>query len=207
MSFAARNTPEISQEKVDAFYSVAVELQGRMMRQDYSEQKCAIQRMSPAVASFSAANLPIQGERIIAYVEQIGRIEGSVCRTTNDSFDVAILATPRKQSKLAAQLTWLANKHELGLSEDRRHERIAPSNDNAEIRFEDGRTYPCHILDLSVSGAAFEADIRPELGTMLWLGSMQGRVVRQFENGVSMEFTHVQPLDELEERLKTRSAS
>lgn len=202
MSFASRNSSEISQDKAEAFYSVTVDLQGRMMRQDYSEQKCVIQRMSPAIASFSAANLPNTGERIIAYVEQLGRIEGAVCRTSKEGFDVAIHATPRKQSKLAAQLTWLANKHELGVSEDRRHERAAPSNDNAEIRLEDGRAYPCHILDLSVSGAAFEVDIRPELGTKLWLGSMQGRVVRHFDNGVSMEFTHVQPLNELEERLK-----
>lgn len=202
MPFATRNTSEVPQDKVDAFYSVTVDLQGRMMRQDYSEQKCVIQRMSPAIASFAAANLPNHGERIIAYVEQLGRLEGSVCRTTNDGFDVAIIATSRKQSKLAAQLTWLANKHELGVAEDRRHERAAPSNDNAEIRLEDGRTYPCHILDLSVSGAAFEIDVRPEIGSKLWLGSMQGRVVRHFDNGLSMEFTHVQPLNELEERLK-----
>lgn len=202
MPFAARNTTDKSQDKAEAFYSVTVDLQGRMMRQDYSEQKCVIQRMSPAIASFSAANLPNTGERIIAYVEQLGRIEGSVCRTTNESFDVAINATPRKQSKLAAQLTWLANKHELGVSEDRRHDRIAPSNDNAEIRLEDGRTYPCSIIDLSVSGAAFEIDIQPELGVKVWLGSMQGRVVRHFDNGVSIEFLHTQPLNELEERVK-----
>lgn len=202
MPFAARNTPETSKDNAEAFYSVTVDLQGRMMRQDYSEHKCVIKRMSPAIASFSAANLPNTGERIIAYVEQLGRIEGSVNRTTSEGFDVAIHATPRKQSKLAAQLTWLANKHELGVSEDRRHERVAPSKDNAEIRLEDGRTYPCHILDLSVSGAAFEVDIRPEKGAKLWLGSMQGRVVRHFDNGVSMEFTHVQPLNELEDRLK-----
>ncbi|MEW7006839.1 PilZ domain-containing protein [Lentilitoribacter sp. EG35] len=202
MPFSAHNTTETPQDNSDSFYSVTVDLQGRMMRQDYSEQKCVIQRMSPAVASFSAANLPNSGERVIAYVEQLGRIEGSVTRTTKDGFEVAIHATPRKQSKLAAQLTWLANKHELGVSEDRRHERTTPSNDNAEIRLEDGRTYPCHILDLSVSGAAFVVDIRPEVGTKLWLGSMQGRVVRHFDNGLSMEFTHVQPLNELEERLK-----
>ena len=41
---------------------------------------------------------------------------------------MTISATPRKRDKLAAQLTWLANRHILGLPEDRRHGRIAPRN-------------------------------------------------------------------------------
>ena len=35
-----------------------------------------------------------------------------------------ITATSRKREKFTAQLTWLANKHELDLPEDRRHERV-----------------------------------------------------------------------------------
>ena len=36
---------------------------------------------------------------------------------------MTISATPRKRDKLAAQLTWLANRHILNLPEDRRHGR------------------------------------------------------------------------------------
>ena len=41
---------------------------------------------------------------------------------------MTIAATPRKRDKLAAQLTWLANRHILSLPEDRRHGRIVPRN-------------------------------------------------------------------------------
>ena len=41
---------------------------------------------------------------------------------------MTIAATPRKRDKLAAQLTWLANRSTLGLPEDRRHDRIVPRN-------------------------------------------------------------------------------
>lgn len=201
MLSAARKSPETSNDESNTFYSVEVDLQGRMMREDYTEQKCYISKMSPAVAFVVATHLPNQGERVIAYIEQIGRLEGHVLRVMKDGFEVAINATARKQNKLAAQLTWLANKHELGMVEDRRHERAAPRKMNSEIRLEDGRTYPCRILDLSVSGAAFEIDVRPEKGVLVWLGSMQGRVIRHFDSGVSIEFLNIQPIEELESRL------
>ena len=53
---------------------------------------------------------------------------------------VSLKATDRKRDKLAAQLTWIANKHELSLPEDRRHDRFAPRNPRAEIQLQDGRT-------------------------------------------------------------------
>lgn len=201
MLSAARRDIGTENEEANTFYSVSVELQGRMMREDYTEQKCFISKMSPAVAFFEATHLPNHGERIIAYIEQIGRLEGHVIKVAKDGFEVAINATPRKQNKLAAQLTWLANKHELGMEEDRRHDRESPRKMNSEIRLEDGRTYPVRIIDLSVSGAAFEIDVQPESGTLLWLGSMQGRVIRHFETGISIEFLNIQPIEELENRL------
>lgn len=179
-------------ETDSAFYSVQVDLEGRMMREDFSEQKCKVERMSPAAASFICASQPVVGEKIISYIDQLGRLEGIVSNITSDSFEVIINATPRKQTKLAAQLTWLANKHELQGIEDRKHAREYVEDQNSEIRLEDGRTYPCRIIDLSVSGAAFEVGIRPEIGTTIWLGSMKGSVVRHFETGVSMQFASVQ---------------
>ena len=201
MQAADGNISKKSQDEANTFYSVTVDLQGRMMRQDYSEQKCNIKYMSPASALVEAANMPVIGERIVSYIEQVGRIEGHVVRISKQGFELSINATARKQSKIAAQLTWLANKHELGLEEDRRHDRAAPRNMNSEIRLEDGRTYPCRIIDLSVSGAAFEIDVIPELNTVVWLGSMKGRVIRQFESGISIEFITVQPITEIEKRL------
>jgi hypothetical protein len=201
MQAAASHIKKNTNDEANTFYSVTVDLQGRMMRQDYTEQKCTIKHMSPASALVAAANMPVVGERIVSYIEQIGRIEGHVVRLSNQGFELSINATARKQSKVAAQLTWLANKHELGLEEDRRHDRATPRNMNSEIRLEDGRTYPCRIIDLSVSGAAFEIDVIPEMNTVVWLGSMKGRVIRQFDTGISIEFITVQPISEIEKRI------
>tara|TARA_R110002020_G_scaffold21450_6_gene72875 strand:- start:9271 stop:9882 length:612 start_codon:yes stop_codon:yes gene_type:complete len=174
---------------------VKISVQGRFMRADHSEHDCMVDTMSPFDAVISTGNRPEVGERIVAYLDYIGRVEGKVTETSVRAFTISINATDRKRDKLSAQLTWLANKHELGLPEDRRHERVAPSNPISEIRLDDGRRYPCRIIDLSVSGAAVEIDVRPAFGTMVLLGNMRGRVVRHFQEGIAMEFMTIQPED------------
>ncbi len=56
----------------------------------------------------------------------ISAAEGHVVAVDGRGFSMSINATDRKREKLAAQLTWPANKHELGLPEDRRHDRLTP---------------------------------------------------------------------------------
>jgi hypothetical protein len=181
------------------FHRVAISVQGRFMRADHSEHDCIVDSMSPFDAVISCATRPDTGERIVAYVDYIGRIEGKVTQANGRSFTISLNATDRKRDKLSAQLTWLANKHELGLPEDRRHERVSPSNPVSEIRLDDGRRYPCRIIDLSVSGAAVEIDVRPAFGTMVVLGNMRGRVVRHFQEGIAMEFMTLQPEDTIDQ--------
>jgi hypothetical protein len=180
------------------FKSVAVELKGRLMCSDFSEYKCVAVAMSPIVVDFRCAARPRAGERIVAYIDHIGRIEGRVAQTTVDGFSININATDRKRQKLSAQLEWFSKRNEVGVSDHRRHERIIPRSPNAEIKLPDGDTYPCRIVDLSMSGAALELEVRPKVGTQVVLGSMRARVVRQFEDGIAIEFATIQPPESLE---------
>lgn len=174
--------------KPGQYSRVAVDLHGRLMRADHSEHDCVVKVMSPGDAVLACSSLPNPGERIVAYLDHIGRIEGRVFEVGENNFTLSLNATERKRDKLSAQLTWLANKHELGLPEDRRHERLSPDNPMSEIRLDDGRRYPCRIIDLSMSGAAIEIEVRPAKGTMATLGNMRGRVVRHFQEGIALEF-------------------
>jgi hypothetical protein len=191
----AANTPVDTR----AFQRVAVNLQGRLMLADLSEFECKAVDMSPSDIRFQCTAFPKLGERIIAYIDHIGRLEGNVFKLVDHGFVVTLQATERKREKLAAQLTWLANKTALGLPEDRRHERVAPRATRSEIGLDDGRNYPCKIIDLSVSGAAIEIDVRPALGTPVRLGNMRGRVVRHFQEGVAVEFSNMLSRENLEE--------
>lgn len=174
------------------FQRVRVKINGRFMLEDRSEHACQVIDMSPGNVALRCARMGALGERVIAYLDHIGRIEGIVTRRLEDGFAMTIIASDRKRDKLAAQLTWLANKHELDLPEDRRHERVTPRNPITIVKLPDGRQYQCRIIDLSLSGAAVEIEVRPEDGTPVMLGNMRGTVVRQFDDGVAIEFAALQ---------------
>ena len=138
-------------------------------------------------------------ERVIAYVDHVGRLEGVIARHFENGFAMTISATARKRDKLAAQLTWLANRHILGLPEDRRHGRIAPSNPAARLILANGVNLACRVIDISQPGAAIATDQRPELGAPLTIGRTPGRVVRHLDDGIAVEFTRLQHPDFLED--------
>src|SRR5204862_7978136 len=118
------------------------------------------------------------GERVVAYIDHVGRLEGTIIRVLPTGFAMSIAATPRKRDKLAAQLTWLANRHILGLPEDRRHERIIPRNPAARLILPNGFNLACRVIDISQSGAAIATTERPEIGVIVTIGKTTGRIVR-----------------------------
>lgn len=180
------------------FQRVPVKLYGRYMLEDRTEYPCQVVDMSPGNCSLIADHMGELGSKVIAYIDHIGRVEGVLTRTLPDGFAMTILATERKKDKLAAQLTWLANRHELDLPEDRRHERVAPRNPVTVLGMADGRQYECRIVDLSLSGAAIEIEVKPALGSQVTLGTMRGQVVRHFEDGIAVEFAVLQRAETLD---------
>ena len=189
--------PSSRSERRD-FQRVHVKLYGRYMLEDRTEHPCQVVDMSPGNCSLLTDHTGELGEKVIAYVDHIGRVEGVLTRTLPDGFAMTILASERKKDKLAAQLTWLANRHEVDLPEDRRHERVAPRNPITVLALNDGRQYECRIVDLSLSGAAVETDVKPAIGTQVTLGTMRGQVVRHFDDGVAVEFAVLQRAETLD---------
>ncbi|MDJ0614290.1 MAG: PilZ domain-containing protein [Rhizobiaceae bacterium] len=179
------------------FQGVDLSVFGRYMLQSKQEYPCQISHMSPGSAAVFGPSSGDIGERVIAYMDHVGRLEGKILRIFPGGFVMSITATQQKRDKLAAKITWIANRHELSLPEDRRHERVIPTTRLAEVKLEDGRSYSVRIIDLSLSGAAVELDVRPAIGTLMWLGNMRGRVVRHFDEGVALEFAILQTHDSL----------
>lgn len=196
-AFSKAHAEQFLSDTERQFSRVNLTLFGRYMLANRQEFPCQVLDMSPGSAALIGPVSGAVGERVVAYLDHLGRIEGEVLRHFDGGFAMSVKATERKRDKLAAKLTWLANRHELNLPEDRRHERIVPRVRAAVIKLEDGRVYQARIIDLSLSGAAIELTVRPAIGTVLWLGNMRGRVVRHFEEGVAIEFAIVQTRDTL----------
>src|SRR3954468_16569189 len=126
----------LSQER-RRFQRVRVNLLGRYMLADRREFPCQVTDMSPGGMALLAPVPGRPGERVIAYIDHVGRVEGAISRTLQNGFAMSIAATPRKRDKLAAQLTWLANRHILGLPEDRRHGRLVPRDTQSTVTMQD----------------------------------------------------------------------
>jgi hypothetical protein len=183
------------------FQRVRVNLLGRYMLADRREYPCQVQDMSPGGMALVAPVAGKAGERVVAYVDHLGRLEGTIVRVYPTGFAMTIAATSRKRDKLAAQLTWLANRHILGLPEDRRHERIVPRNPRTTLVMPNGISVVCRIIDMSLSGASVTSETKPPVGALIWLGKTQGRVVRVGDDGFAVEFTRLQHPDFLEENV------
>ena len=178
---------------------VKVRLAGRFMRSDRLEFDCESIDASPGGISFLSDAGVQHGERIIAYLNQIGRIEGRVTRTFPTGFALQMSLPPAKREKLADQLTWLANRQSLGLPEDRRHERIAPRDRYTMLRLANGREFTASLIDISISGAALRVDFQPPLGARVVVGSTPAQVVRHVDLGIAVEFMRPFPADDFSE--------
>jgi PilZ domain len=183
------------------FQRVRVNLLGRYMLQDRREFPCQVVNMSPGGMALLAPEIGQVGERVVAYIDHVGRLEGKIARVYQNGFAMTIGATARKRDKLAAQLTWLANRHILNLPEDRRHGRIIPRNPMARIILPNGVNITCRIIDMSMSGAAISSEMRPPLGTLITIGKVPARIVRHVDDGFAIEFTRLQHPDFIEDNL------
>jgi hypothetical protein len=183
------------------FQRVRVNLLGRYMLTDRREFPCQVVNMSPGGMALIAPEPGRHGERVVVYVDHIGRLEGNVARVFQNGFAMTITATARKRDKLAAQLTWLANRHILNLPEDRQFDRIVPRNPIARLILSNDQKLNCRIIDMSLSGAALASNQRPEIGMLITIGRVQARVVRHLEEGFAIEFTRQQHPDLIEENV------
>lgn len=179
---------------------VKVALLGRYMLPSRREYPCQTIDMSPGGVALIAPAPAQVGERVVAYLDHIGRVEGVMVRAIPNGFAMTVTATIRKRDKLAAQLTWLANRQILGLPEDRRHERIIPRNPRSTLTTEDGVVHDCRLIDVSLSGAAVLTSMLLPVGSPVVVGRTAGRVVRHLENGLAIEFTRTHSAESLQEQ-------
>jgi hypothetical protein len=170
----------------------SITLLGRFMRANKQEYPCKLVDISVGGASFMSPVSVYTDERIVAYIDEIGGLEGSVVRVFEGGFAIKITATQHKREKLAAQLTWLINKPLLTGIEARRHPRFQVAKPQTSLTLSDNSTVPCRVIDISLSGASIAADTYPPVGSEVYVGKLRSRVVRHHGTGLAVEFCDIQ---------------
>jgi hypothetical protein len=132
------------------------------------------------------------GDRVIAEIDRLGKLEGAIRQLLTRGFVMSIVANQHQRSSLATKIAWMESQKNHDAFDRRANRRTIPANPNSKIILADGRVENCLVLDLSVSGAAVSAGTVPDIGAVLAVGSVVGRVVRHFADGFAIEFVQRQ---------------
>lgn len=170
------------------FRRTLIELSGRMLDAAGQEQDCRTADISPGDARIVSPEPPEIGQRVVIYLEGLGRVSGQVARRCGAG-EVAVIFdfTAYKREKMAELLTLVMNRN-LGIEEP---PRVGPRDDGKMLRleFETGEAYEGEILDFSLSGLTVRTGRPPPLlGVWVRVGNVYGRVARLTEGGFAIDF-------------------
>jgi hypothetical protein len=150
---------------------------------------CRTTRVSPFRALLDVPVVGKVGDRLTSYFREFGKFEGEISDTVNGGFLLELEMTPAERVKLAEKLVWLEKKQkDPTVRDSRRDARYVPNSPHSALTLADGSIIPCFVIDASMSGAAVSAEIQPEIGTPLAVGTCVGRVVRHFSDGFAIKF-------------------
>lgn len=181
---AGQKRPARSQQDV----RLELRLRGRFLDERNDEYPMVTLAVSARSAVIRANHVPPEGAKIVCYLDSIGRVIGTVGNCQPKSFEITFETSQHKRDKLADQIIWLANKDKLGLSDDRQSRRYE-ADGPAQVRLHDGSILNCRVMDISLTGAGFEAIGRaPRIGDLIQVGMLRGEVVRSSGRSFGIRF-------------------
>ncbi|HEV7718582.1 MAG TPA: PilZ domain-containing protein [Arsenicitalea sp.] len=164
---------------------------------------CRVQSISPKMAVLTAPVCGSQGEWLTAHFPDLGIIRAQISRHLDYGFAVDIAGTDEERAKLGAKINWLKKRVHEAAPDKREHKRTMPRDPRSSLILPNGIKMGCFIIDISMSGVAVSADLNPEIGTPLAIGTVIGRVVRHLDVGFAVKFLALQEAATLEQALVT----
>jgi hypothetical protein len=170
------------------FRRLPIEVSGRMLDPIGREHDCRTTDISPGDVRIAAPILPGVGDRVVIYLDGIGRVSGYVARKCGEG-EVAVIFdfSAHKRERLAEQLTLEINKG-LGVEAPIR----PPARESGKflrLEFETGEAYEGEVLDFSLAGLTVRSSRPPPLiGVWVRAGNVYGRVARLIEGGFAIDF-------------------
>jgi hypothetical protein len=163
---------------------------------------CRAISISPHVVALVAPVRGSVGEWVSADIEHFGRLDGGIGRPLDyRGFVMHIVATPDERGRLAAKIDWYKKYKDSEVSDRRTHPRLVVEYPFSTLLLADGSVRSCLVTDFSVCGAGILVDVVPEIGTVLAVGKVVGRVTRHFPGGFAVSFANVQESQTVEELL------
>ena len=194
MSAAMQTAPEapyspLTKPDRRQFLRVPLSLDGRFMF-DETDHSLKTTNVSCGGAVVMSKVMPPEGQEVVCYFDDLGRVMARVVRHLSDGFAVVFEASAHKRDKLADRLVWLVNHKKFNLDDERAAPRKAAGGP-ALVTRANGSKLQCRVIDISLTGAAFEYEgATPFVGEVVRAGSLKGEVVRSVTNEFAIHFLH-----------------
>ena len=156
------------------FRRVRIDLPGKLFLPTTAQEfPCTVVNVSPGGAMLHSDS-PLQwGDKVVLYIDGIGRFEGVVARVDGFGIGIDFTSTALKRERTAEQLTVFINRSLVDEKTLRRHERVQVQGYCRLVR-NTGQITPCEVMDVSVSGMSVKTDIRPPIGEFVLIGNLAG---------------------------------
>jgi len=195
VELSAQHVGTQTQDGIDRrrFERAHVPASGRLMVASGSEHECHVVDISQVGIALNCKADVKQGEKIIVYLNDLGRFEGVVIRFISEGFAIETQLPPRQRIRLVERIDWLllGEKNTNKRSATRRAPYRNELREQGHIIVKDGIEVPFNVLDISTTGAHLEIRNRPKIGAPVTVGKNLGRVVRHTDEGVGVEFMDV----------------
>ena len=168
----------------------SVPVAGRLLLPSGAEHPCQVVDISEGGI---ALDCPVEtkfGDKIIVYLDNLGRFEGQIVRFIANGFAIETQLVANQRQRLVDRIKWLKQK-KVGAGRRFFPRRVAMQSefsDTTSMTIEAGDQVQCKVLDISVTGAHVQTSKRPRLGTHVTVGRMVGRVMRHTLEGIGIEF-------------------
>jgi hypothetical protein len=166
---------------------------GRYMLRDRREYACRTIDVSASGIAMLGAIKGSIGERVVAHLDRLGRVEGSVARQFGACFAIELCAPALKRERIDQRLTWLIQRPTDDPGDMRRHVRARDESGLASLRTSDGRESLVALIDFSPDGAAVCSDLAPPVGSKVIVNGTIAHVLRHFPGGFAVEFVKKPP--------------
>src|SRR5260370_42580063 len=150
-------------------YALAEHRNARGERREFACRAVNISESEIALAAPVSGRL---GERVIAHVDCLGRIEGAIIRNLSRGFVMSIAASEEERFRLIDKIEWIEKHKNHDVPDRRARGRFVPTAPYSRLLLADGMVMTCLVIDLSETGAAVSADLDPQL----WTG-LSGRTI------------------------------
>jgi hypothetical protein len=185
---ASAMSPRKSESERRRYGRVALKLPGRYMLSDGQEFDCQIIDVSPAGVAIRGPLPGNLGEHVVAYIQELGRIEGVIVRRADDWFAIELQVPSSRLHKFAMRIDALTLRKAERAPERRSYAREDLDQEPTTLLLADGRAFAATLIDISTGGAALEVDVTPAVGESVAVGERRAHVSRHFAGGIAVIF-------------------